>query len=290
MSNSRGRPSNNGSLETYINEIKQIPLLPEERIKQLSKRARLGDKKAFNEIVEHNLRLVLSIANKYRPSDGLSFEDIVQEGNIGLMKAVEKFDPDKGYHFSTYAIWWIKQAIQRAIVAKATNIRIPPNQLEIMRKVNEAEMLCLEQTGMIPTDDDMAKITGFSLEQIRLSRQLYFRRQSIALDSINEKGEESETRLNAIPDKKRSIADKEIIKEVRKEYLLQKAEEVLTDREKKILIFRYGLEDGHTHTLNETAKEFNRTRERIRQIERKALIKLKVALKSLQYYTKNKGE
>lgn len=273
MSNPEKR-SRKETLKIYADEIKKLPLLSDKELAELSRKARLGDKDAFNKIVEHNLRLVLKIANQFSGLTDMPLEDLVQEGNIGLMEAVKRFDPDKGYKFATYATWWIRQNIQRAIIEKSPTIRIPSSQLEIMKKVSDAEIFLARQKSAIPSDDDIAKSTGLTLKQVKTTRRLLRQgHYNFVLDKSMTQEEENEDMLNFLVDPD-PTPDQEIIQDLIKEYISQKLDR-LTEVEKKILILRFGLADGRSRTLKEIANKLGKTRERIRQIEKKALSKIK---------------
>ena len=254
----------------YLKEIGKVPLLEAERELYLAECMAKGDEKAKDELVEANLRLVVSIAKRY-VGKGMFFLDLIQEGNLGLMKAVEKFDYTKGYKFSTYATWWIRQAITRAIADQARTIRIPVHMVETIHKVSRCQRQLLQELGHEATAEEVAERIGMSPEKVREIMK-------IAQDPVSLEtpiGEEEDSHLgDFIPDDDSpapaEAASYELLKEQLEEVL-----HTLTSREEHVLKLRFGLEDGRTRTLEEVGKEFNITRERIRQIEAKALRKLR---------------
>ena len=254
----------------YLKEIGKVPLLEAERELYLAECMAKGDEKAKDELVEANLRLVVSIAKRY-VGKGMFFLDLIQEGNLGLMKAVEKFDYTKGYKFSTYATWWIRQAITRAIADQARTIRIPVHMVETIHKVSRCQRQLLQELGHEATAEEVAERIGMSPDKVREIMK-------IAQDPVSLEtpiGEEEDSHLgDFIPDDDSpapaEAASYELLKEQLEEVL-----HTLTSREEHVLKLRFGLEDGRTRTLEEVGKEFNITRERIRQIEAKALRKLR---------------
>ena len=254
----------------YLKEIGKVPLLEAERELYLAECMAKGDEKAKDELVEANLRLVVSIAKRY-VGKGMFFLDLIQEGNLGLMKAVEKFDYTKGYKFSTYATWWIRQAITRAIADQARTIRIPVHMVETIHKVSRCQRQLLQELGHEATAEEVAERIGMSPDKVREIMK-------IAQDPVSLEtpiGEEEDSHLgDFIPDDDSpapaEAASYELLKEQLEEVL-----HTLTSREEHVLKLRVGLEDGRTRTLEEVGKEFNITRERIRQIEAKALRKLR---------------
>ena len=254
----------------YLKEIGKVPLLEAERELYLAECMAKGDEKAKDELVEANLRLVVSIAKRY-VGKGMFFLDLIQEGNLGLMKAVEKFDYTKGYKFSTYATWWIRQAITRAIADQARTIRIPVHMVETIHKVSRCQRQLLQELGHEATAEEVAERIGMSPDKVREIMK-------IAQDPVSLEtpiGEEEDSHLgDFIPDDDSpapaEAASYELLKEQLEEVL-----HTLTSREEHVLKLRFGLEDGRTRTLEEAGKEFNITRERIRQIEAKALRKLR---------------
>ena len=254
----------------YLKEIGKVPLLtPEEEI-ELAKRMAQGDKEAKKRMAEANLRLVVSIAKRY-VGRGMLFLDLIQEGNLGLIKAVEKFDYTKGYKFSTYATWWIRQAITRAIADQARTIRIPVHMVETINKVMRISRQLLQELGHDPSPEEIAEEMGLPVEKVR--EILKIAQEPVSLETPI--GEEEDSHLgDFIPDEDASepseAASFTLLKEQLSEVL-----STLTPREEKVLRLRFGIEDGRTRTLEEVGKEFNVTRERIRQIEAKALRKLR---------------
>ena len=254
----------------YLKEIGKVPLLEAERELYLAECMAKGDEKAKDELVEANLRLVVSIAKRY-VGKGMFFLDLIQEGILGLMKAVEKFDYTKGYKFSTYATWWIRQAITRAIADQARTIRIPVHMVETIHKVSRCQRQLLQELGHEATAEEVAERIGMSPDKVREIMK-------IAQDPVSLEtpiGEEEDSHLgDFIPDDDSpapaEAASYELLKEQLEEVL-----HTLTSREEHVLKLRFGLEDGRTRTLEEVGKEFNITRERIRQIEAKALRKLR---------------
>ena len=254
----------------YLKEIGKVPLLTTEREKVLAERMMEGDEAAKTELVEANLRLVVSIAKRY-VGRGMFFLDLIQEGNLGLMKAVDKFDYTKGYKFSTYATWWIRQAITRAIADQARTIRIPVHMVETIHKVSRYSRQMLQELGREATAEEIGEKMGMSAEKVREIMK-------IAQDPVSLEtpiGEEEDSHLgDFIPDDDTpSPAEATSTNILREE--LEKQLHTLTPREEHVIKLRFGLYDGRTRTLEEVGKEFDITRERIRQIEAKALRKLR---------------
>ncbi len=254
----------------YLKEIGKVPLLTAEEEIELAKRMELGDQEAKKRLAEANLRLVVSIAKRY-VGRGMLFLDLIQEGNLGLIKAVEKFDYRKGYKFSTYATWWIRQAITRAIADQARTIRIPVHMVETINKLIRVSRQLLQELGREPTPEEIAKEMDMPVERVR--EILKISQEPVSLETPI--GEEEDSHLgDFIQDDNVPVPADAATFTLLKEQL----EEVLgtlTEREQKVLILRFGLEDGRARTLEEVGKEFNVTRERIRQIEAKALRKLR---------------
>jgi len=254
----------------YLKEIGKIPLLsPEEEI-ELARRIEHGDENAKKRLAEANLRLVVSIAKRY-VGRGMLFLDLIQEGNLGLLKAVEKFDYRKGYKFSTYATWWIRQAITRAIADQARTIRIPVHMVETINKLVRVSRQLLQEKGREPTPEEIAKEMNMPVDKVR--EILKIAQEPVSLETPI--GEEEDSHLgDFIPDDDALAPSEAAAYSMLKEQLLEVLDS-LNDREKKVLKLRFGLEDGRARTLEEVGKEFNVTRERIRQIEAKALRKLR---------------
>lgn len=254
----------------YLKDIGKIPLLDPEREAYLAERIALGDEAAKNELVEANLRLVVSIAKKY-VGKGMYFLDLIQEGNLGLIKAVEKFDHTKGYKFSTYATWWIRQAITRAIADQARTIRIPVHMVETIHRVSRTSRQLLQEYGREPTIDEIAEKLGMSADKVR--EIMKAAQDPVSLETPI--GEEDDSHLgDFIPDDSSPTPAEAVSYQLLREQL-NKVLHTLTPREEMVIKLRFGLEDGRTRTLEEVGKEFNITRERIRQIEAKALRKLR---------------
>ncbi len=254
----------------YLKEIGRIPLLVGDSEKELAERMMNGDEAAKNLLVESNLRLVVSIAKKYL-GRGMYFLDLIQEGNLGLMKAVEKFDYTKGYRFSTYATWWIRQAITRAIADQARTIRIPVHMVETIHKVTKYSRQMLQELGREPTAEEIGEKIGLSADRVR--EILKISQDPVSLETPI--GEEEDSHLgDFIPDHHTpapaDAAASTILREV-----IERELHTLTPREEHVIKLRFGLYDGRNRTLEEVGKEFDITRERIRQIEAKALRKLR---------------
>lgn len=258
------------SVRMYLKEIGKVPLLSAEEEIELAKRMELGDQEAKKRLAEANLRLVVSIAKRY-VGRGMLFLDLIQEGNLGLIKAVEKFDYRKGYKFSTYATWWIRQAITRAIADQARTIRIPVHMVETINKLIRVSRQLLQELGREPTPEEIAAEMNMPVERVR--EILKISQEPVSLETPI--GEEEDSHLgDFIQDDNVPVPADAAAFTLLKEQL----EEVLgtlTEREQKVLTLRFGLEDGRARTLEEVGKEFNVTRERIRQIEAKALRKLR---------------
>ena len=254
----------------YLKEIGKVPLLSAEEEIELAKRMELGDQEAKKRLAEANLRLVVSIAKRY-VGRGMLFLDLIQEGNLGLIKAVEKFDYRKGYKFSTYATWWIRQAITRAIADQARTIRIPVHMVETINKLIRVSRQLLQELGREPTPEEIAAEMNMPVERVR--EILKISQEPVSLETPI--GEEEDSHLgDFIQDDNVPVPADAAAFTLLKEQL----EEVLgtlTEREQKVLTLRFGLEDGRARTLEEVGKEFNVTRERIRQIEAKALRKMR---------------
>lgn len=257
-------------VKVYLHEIGRVPLLSSEKEAELAARISQGDEEAKRILSEANLRLVVSIAKRY-VGRGLLFLDLIQEGNLGLIKAVEKFDSNKGYKFSTYATWWIRQAITRAIADQARTIRIPVHMVETINRLLKAERELVQDLGKQPQASEIAEKLNMPVEKVREIMK-------VALDPVSLEapvGEEEDSHLgDFIPDTDipapSDVASQTLLKEELNEVL-----KTLSDREARVLRLRFGLDDGRTRTLEEVGREFKVTRERIRQIEAKALRKLR---------------
>ena len=254
----------------YLKEIGKVPLLTGDEEVQLAMRMENGDNDAKRRLAEANLRLVVSIAKRY-VGRGMLFLDLIQEGNLGLIKAVEKFDYKKGYKFSTYATWWIRQAITRAIADQARTIRIPVHMVETINKLIRVSRQLLQELGRDPTPDELSKEMQMPVEKVR--EILKIGQEPVSLETPI--GEEEDSHLgDFIPDEDIPAPAEAAAFTLLKEQLVEVLD-TLTDREEKVLRLRFGLDDGRARTLEEVGKEFNVTRERIRQIEAKALRKLR---------------
>ena len=257
-------------VKMYLKDIGRVPLLSAEEEVELAKRMQEDDVAAKKRLSEANLRLVVSIAKRY-VGRGMLFLDLIQEGNLGLMKAVEKFDYQKGFKFSTYATWWIRQSITRAIADQARTIRIPVHLVETINKLTRVQRVLLQELGREPTPEEIAEKMGVTEERVREI-------QKIAQDPVSLEtpiGEEEDSHLgDFIEDEKTVTPSDSVATTMLKEQLLGVLD-TLTPREEKVLRLRYGIDDGKPRTLEEVGKEFNVTRERIRQIEAKALRKLR---------------
>ena len=257
-------------VKVYLKEIGRVPLLSPDEEVELAQRMAEGDAYAKKRLAEANLRLVVSIAKRY-VGRGMQFLDLIQEGNLGLIKAVEKFDHTKGFKFSTYATWWIRQAITRAIADQARTIRIPVHMVETINKVKKVSSQLLHQNGHDPTAEEIAAALDMPVDKVREIMRVA--QEPVSLETPI--GEEEDSHLgDFIPDDDApapaDAASHTLLKEQLGEVL-----KTLTPREEKVLRLRFGLEDGRSRTLEEVGKEFNVTRERIRQIEAKALRKLR---------------
>lgn len=259
------------SVRLYLREIGKIPLLNAEEELDLAKRVVAGDKEAKDQMAEANMRLVVSIAKRY-VGRGLDLLDLIQEGNTGLLRAVEKFDPDKGFKFSTYATWWIRQAITRAIADQARTIRIPVHMVETINKLLRTQRRLTQDLNREPTNAEIAK--EMEIDEAKVEHIMKIKQDISSLDASVRDDEEESVLGDFIEDEDtvtpEESATGQLLKEQVKDMLA-----VLTDREQKIIKLRFGLEDGKQHTLEEVGQEFSVTRERIRQIEAKALAKLR---------------
>ncbi len=259
------------SVRLYLREIGKIPLLNAEEELELAQRVVAGDPKAKDQMAEANMRLVVSIAKRY-VGRGLDLLDLIQEGNTGLLRAVEKFDPDKGFKFSTYATWWIRQAITRAIADQARTIRIPVHMVETINKLLRTQRRLTQELNREPTNEEIAEEMELDVEKVEHIMKI---KQDISSLDANVRDDEEDSVLGDFIEDEDTVTPEEsatnqLLKEQVKNLLGS-----LSEREQKILRLRFGLEDGKNHTLEEVGQEFSVTRERIRQIEAKALAKLK---------------
>lgn len=264
------RGSAEDPVRMYLKEIGRIPLLSSEEEIELAKRMEMGDEEAKKKLSEANLRLTVSIAKRYS-GRGMQFLDLIQEGNLGLIKAVEKFDYRKGYKFSTYATWWIRQSITRAIADQARTIRIPVHMVETMNRVNRTSRRLLQEYGREPTPEEIAVTMNLPVERILEVSKIS--QEPVSLETPI--GEEEDSHLgDFIQDEHVPVPSEEAAHTLLREQL-EEVMDTLSDREQKVLALRFGLEDGKPHTLEEVGRDFQVTRERIRQIEAKALRKLR---------------
>ncbi|MBR3772230.1 MAG: RNA polymerase sigma factor RpoD [Clostridium sp.] len=257
-------------VKLYLKEIGNYPLLSIQEEIELAKRIEHGDEGAKKILAESNLRLVVSIAKRY-VGRGLSFLDLIQEGNLGLIKAVDKFDYSKGYKFSTYATWWIRQAITRSIADQSRTIRIPVHMSEVINKTYRVSRNLLQELGREPTETELADALNLPIEKVR--EILKVSSDPISLDTPI--GEEDDSHLGDFIKDESIVGPEEAAAYSVLQDQISKLLDTLTEREQRVLILRFGLKDGRTRTLEEVGKEFNVTRERIRQIEAKALRKLR---------------
>jgi len=261
------------SVRLYLREIGKIPLLSAEEELALAQRVVAGEKKAKDKMAEANMRLVVSIAKRYS-GRGLDFLDLIQEGNTGLLRAVEKFDPDKGFKFSTYATWWIRQAITRAIADQARTIRIPVHMVETINKLLRTQRRMTQELNREPTIEELAK--ELEMEPEKVEYVMKIKQDITSLDAgVGRDGDEEDSVLrDFIEDEDSATPEESAASQLLKEQV-QDILSTLSDREQKIIKMRFGLENGKSHTLEEVGQEFAVTRERIRQIEAKALAKLR---------------
>ena len=284
-----GRPLKIGEakidpIQLYLKEIGKVPFLTAEQEKDLAKKIEKGDKEAMNKLMQANLRLVVSIAKRYvGKSPNLTMLDLIQEGNIGLRRAVEKFDWRKGYKFSTYATWWIRQAVTRALADQARTIRIPVHMIETIAKFTKTKRRLLQDLGREPLPEEIAAEMGIEVSKVHHIMRIS--QETVSLETPVGEGDEDSVLAEFVEDEKTpppSVqAARRLLRESLKEILID-----LSPREQKILSMRFGLGDGITHTLEEVGKDFGVTRERIRQIEAKSLEKIRghKKLKKLKGY------
>ena len=260
------------SIQMYLKEIGKVPLLTSAEEIELAKQKEKGDKEAEKKIIEANLRLVVSIAKKFAGAKGLSLLDLIQEGNIGLFRAVEKFEYRKGFKFSTYATWWIRQAITRALADQSRTIRIPVHMVETINKFQQVQRFLVQELGREPMAEEAAAEMGEDIEKVRYIIKIS--QDTISLQAAIGDDEEDSTLEDFIEDVKTVAPDRVAALQLLKDYVKEIVAQ-LSPREQKILEMRFGLVDGVAHTLEEVGQEFEVTRERIRQIESKALEKIR---------------
>ncbi|MBX4172475.1 RNA polymerase sigma factor RpoD [Weissella viridescens] len=267
----------NDPVRMYLKEIGRVPLLTGDQEVELAERIEQGDEEAKQELAEANLRLVVSIAKRY-VGRGMQFLDLIQEGNMGLMKAVEKFDYRKGFKFSTYATWWIRQAITRAIADQARTIRIPVHMVETINKLIRIQRNLLQDLGREPTPEEIGAEMDINTDKVR--DILKIAQEPVSLETPI--GEEDDSHLGDFIEDNEAISPADSAAYEMLKVQLESVLDTLTDREEQVLRLRFGLDDGRTRTLEEVGKEFGVTRERIRQIEAKALRKLRHPSRSKQ--------
>lgn len=267
-------------VKMYLKDIGKVALLGKDEEIEIANRVAAGDPEAKNKLIEANLRLVVSIAKKYA-NRGMQFLDLIEEGNLGLIKASEKFDPTKGFKFSTYATWWIRQAITRAIADQARTIRIPVHMVETINKMTRVARSLIQTLGREPTVEEIANEMGAPMTPEKV-REI----QRISLDPVSLEtpiGEEEDSHLGDFLEDKETLSPSEYATSEMLKAKLYEVMKDLTDREERVLRLRYGLDDGRPRTLEEVGREFGVTRERIRQIESKALRKLRHPSRSKQF-------
>ncbi len=260
------------SIQMYLKEIGKVPLLSSEEEVELAKRKDKGDREAEKKIIEANLRLVVSIAKKFAGAKGLSLLDLIQEGNIGLFRAVEKFEYRKGFKFSTYATWWIRQAITRALADQSRTIRIPVHMVETINKFQQVQRILIQELGREPLPEEIAAEMDEELDKVRYIIKIS--QDTISLETTIGDDEEDSTLEDFIEDVKNVTPERAAALQLLRDYVKEVVSQ-LSPREQKILEMRFGLVDGVAHTLEEVGQEFEVTRERIRQIESKSLEKIR---------------
>jgi RNA polymerase primary sigma factor len=264
------KTASNDPVRMYLREIGKVPLLTAEQEVSLAKRIERGDMDAKNQLIQANLRLVVSIARRYA-NRGLTLLDLIQEGNLGLIRAVEKFDYRRGFKFSTYATWWIRQAVSRALADQARTIRIPVHMVETINKLIRVQRQLLQDLGREPTPEEIASDMGLTPDKVREIQKIS--QEPVSLE--NPVGDEGDSQLGDFIEDEQSVAPSDAVGELMQGEDLGRVLELLTSRERRVLEMRYGLTDGRPHTLEEVGVQFGVTRERIRQIEAKTLAKLR---------------
>ena len=264
------KTASNDPVRMYLREIGKVPLLTAEQEVSLAKRIERGDMAAKNQLIQANLRLVVSIARRYA-NRGLTLLDLIQEGNLGLIRAVEKFDYRRGFKFSTYATWWIRQAVSRALADQARTIRIPVHMVETINKLIRVQRQLLQDLGREPTPEEIASDMGLTPEKVREIQKIS--QEPVSLE--NPVGEDGESQLGDFIEDAQSVSPVEEVAGIVKREEIVAVLGLLSQRERNVLLLRFGLEDGCPRTLDEVGKVFGVTRERIRQIEAKTLAKLK---------------
>ncbi len=284
-----GKRSPENPIRTYFDEIARVPLLTKDEEVELAKRIEAGDEEAKKKLAEANLRLVVSIAKKYRGC-GLPFLDLIQEGNVGLMKAVEKFDWRKGYKFSTYATWWIRQAILRAITNRSRTIRVPTHINELIRKIHEAERQHIKEHGAGPTLEELAEELDTSVDNIVKAKRTA--QYTASLDTPIGYDEEGAVLGDFIEDEDAVSPTRETFRELLIKEIRSALKERLTPRERRVLELRYGLDGNPPKTLDDVGEIFGISRERVRQIQKEALEKLRGSevLQKLEKFRQILGE
>ncbi len=271
LENLMNRANINDPVKMYFKDIGRVPLLTQQQELELGKRIMAGDREAKRKLIEANLKLVINFAKRYLGKTSMSFSDLIQEGNLGLIRAVERFDYRRGLKFSTYGTWWIRQAISRAIADQARTIRIPVHMVETINKLARIQRTLWQKLGREPTEAEIANAMGMTEEKIGEIRRIALEPTSLETPT----GEEGDSEFyDFVVDENAKSPAETVVQTMLKEQLLAVIE-TLTPREQKVIRLRYGLDDAHPRTLEEVGKEFNVTRERIRQIEAKALKKLR---------------